>query len=327
MSDTTGIPFPSITIIFLTYNGMPLVEVVLKAIRQQTYAGKYEILNIDSTSTDETFRVCKEYCDRQTQISPKEFHHARTRNFGVSMSTSDICVFLSQDALPADNNWLTRLIDPFLDFQVGAVYGRQEAPASFGPQRQYSMSEVYPTTRQIRKFNPGEKRSLHDIRFSNANGAVRRELLVKFPFPEFVLLSEDVAACHQVLKDGHTVVYEPASRVIHGHERSIKEEFGWAFDAGVSLKRLGILGNPEFSSETSYGIRKMAGEMAYFAKRGALGTTMLSAGVYIARWLGVQLGKRERLLPTTVLRMMSPTLSRAHRLEECVSPASTLSPP
>ena len=312
ITNITDSGLPSVTVIFLTYNGMSLVENVLIALRNQCFPGAVEILCIDSMSSDGTFDVAKRFCDRIIQIRPEDFHHARTRNLGVSLASHEICVFLSQDAMPVGLDWLNRLVEPFLDPEVGAVYGRQEAPPTFGPQRRYSLSEVYPATRQIRKIVPGKKRSLQDLRFSNANGAIRRKMLLEYPFPEFVLHSEDMAACSRILELGKVVIYEPQACVIHGHERSIAQEFGWAFDAGVSLKRLGILGNPEFGSEMGYGIKKMVGEILHFARRGAIGTTFVSFSVYVARWMGVQLGKREKSLPTWLIRQLSPTLHREH---------------
>ncbi|WP_157605153.1 glycosyltransferase [Schlesneria paludicola] len=312
MSDTTQAKLPSASIVFLTYNGMPLVEDVLKSIRNQKFNGDYELLCIDTSSKDGTFELSRTLCDEVIQIQPHEFHHSRTRNLGVSVSNNDICVFLSQDALPSDEHWLTNLISPFVDPDVGAVYGRQKAPDHFGAQRRYSMGEVYPEARQVRQFVPGEKRSLSEVRFSDANGAYRRALLLEKPFPEHVPISEDIAACYYILEKGLKVVYEPLANVIHGHERSIKDEFRWAFDSGIALKRLGILGNPNFKSETKYGIKKLTDELVYFTKRFAIGTAMHSVSVYAARWLGVQLGKRENQIPPKIARAISPSLAREH---------------
>ena len=313
MSESSQPKLPSVSIIFLTYNGMPLVEDVLKSIRSQSFHGDCELLCIDTSSKDGTFELCRTYCDQVIQIEPREFHHSKTRNRGVSIAHNEICVFLSQDALPADEHWLTNLITPFIDPEVGAVYGRQKAPDHFGPQRRYSLSEVYPETRQVRQFVPGKKRSLSEIRFSDANGAYRRELLVAKPFPENVPISEDIAACYNILEKGLKVIYEPSANVIHGHERSIKDEFRWAFDSGVALKRLGILGNPNFTSETKYGVKKLTTEVLYFAKRFEIGTAMKSLSIYAARWLGVQLGKREDRIPPKITRILSPSLAREYQ--------------
>lgn len=312
MSDSTQAKLPSASIIFLTYNGMPLVEDVLKAIRNQKFDGDYELICIDTSSKDGTFDLCRTYCDSVVQIKPNEFHHSRTRNFGISLAKNSICVFLSQDALPADEHWLTNLVAPFTDPDVGAVYGRQKAPEHFGAQRRYSMSEVYPETRQVRQFAPGVKRSLSSVRFSDANGAYRRDLLIEKPFPDDLPTFEDVAACYYILEKGLKVIYEPAANVIHGHERSISEEFRWGFDSGIALKRLGILGNPNFSSETKYGIKKLTNEVLYFTKQFAIVTAMQSVSVYAARWLGVQMGKREKRLPMSIRRAISPTINREY---------------
>ncbi len=312
MSQQDSTILPSVTVIFLTYNGRPLVSDVLQALRKQDYSATTEILCIDSSSTDGTKELCQQFCDRVIQIQPADFHHSRTRNLGVKEAQGDICVFLSQDALPAGQSWLRNLVTPFVDSRVAAVYGRQEAPRDFGAQRRYSLSQIYPTVREVREFEPGKTRLLSQIRFSNANGAYRRQLLIDYPFPEHIPLSEDAAVCYQLLKAGHQVIYEPTAHVIHGHERSLREEFGWSVDVGISLKRCGILGNPVFDSETKYGMKKVLDEVWHFSRTGSIHHAARGFAIYVARWLGVQFGKRESQMPASLLRRISPTLKREY---------------
>ena len=41
-------------------------------------------------------------------IPPGEFGHGRTRNFASGYATGDYIVYLSADAIPANENWLEK---------------------------------------------------------------------------------------------------------------------------------------------------------------------------------------------------------------------------
>ena len=51
--------------------------------------------------------------------------------------------------------------------------------------------------------------------FSNANSAMPRELLERYPFAEDVLIAEDQDWSRRVLLDGWSVRYEPRAAVRH----------------------------------------------------------------------------------------------------------------
>jgi len=101
------------------------------------------------------------------------------------------------------------------------------------------------------------------------------------------------------------VVYEPVAEVIHGHERGLWGDFQYALDNGVSLARLGILNNPEVGGEFRYGLAKVKADLGHFARRGQFGCAALLMVSFAVRYLGVQIGKRERALPRWFLRRVS----------------------
>ncbi len=143
-------------------------------------------------------------------------------------------------------------------------------------------------------------------RFSNANCAVRRDLCRTIRFHESALVCEDHGMCWGILQAGHRVIYEPAAAVFHGHERSLRQEFGWAVDNAISLKRMGILGNPALGGEMRYGIQRIIREWKHFCGTGQYHFAVGSFLVSLVRWLGVQVGKREDKLPKAILRRLSP---------------------
>ena len=118
-------PIIEITIIILTKNAGANFPLLLEKIYAQKCASYFEVLVIDSGSTDGTLELAARYPVRLMQIKPEEFHHGRTRNLGAELAQGDILVYITQDALPLDENWLQNLTADLKDSSVGMVCGRQ----------------------------------------------------------------------------------------------------------------------------------------------------------------------------------------------------------
>ena len=108
-------------------------------------------------------------------------------------------VFLTQDAIPNDSTWLSSLVAPFVDPTVGGVYGRQIPPECIGPVRRCAMAYVYPARREVRDPAGAHNFPLAMVRFSNANSAIRRDLLTRLRFDERALVCEDHGMCRDIL--------------------------------------------------------------------------------------------------------------------------------
>jgi rhamnosyltransferase len=301
----SGAEAPAVSILFVVKNERKNLERMFPMLLAQDYSGAVEYICVDSGSTDGTVAFLREHGAVIREIPPAEFHHGRTRNLAASLASGEILVMLSGDAFPANEQWLRKLAGHFADPKVGAVYGKQTAPAGMGALRAQSLGSEYSEMRQVRdpkaitRYNPGH------FRFSNANGAVRRELWARFRWNEELLLAEDQGMCRDILMAGYQVIYEPEAEVIHGHERSLWCEFKFALDNGLSLSRLGILNNPEVGGELRYGLARMKTDLTHFAKRGRIDCVALSLISFAARYAGVQIGKREKKLPHWFLRRVS----------------------
>ena len=294
----------TVSIILLTYNGMPEVEKCLAMIFRQEYHSSIEVVHIDSGSTDGTLDVTAAYGINTHHINQRDFHHSRTRNLAASLARNDILVFLTQDAIPSDNLWLENLTEPLTDPAVGGVYGRQIPPEWIGILRRYALQYIYPLEREIRDLTNSNRVSLKLFRFSDANSAVRADLCRRFKFSEVALVCEDHGMCRDILEAGFKIVYEPNAPVIHGHERSLLGEFKWAFYNGCSLKRMGILGRRGMQSELEYGIARIKAEWKYFTAKGMYWIAFQGFIVSVLRWSGVQIGKQEDKIPSWILRRL-----------------------
>jgi rhamnosyltransferase len=301
----SSVDFPSVSVIFLTRNGMPRVAEALHAVLAQDYPGPLEIRHIDTASTDDTCAVFAKAGIPTQHIQPHEFHHAATRNQAARDAGHEIVVFLSQDAVPSGRHWLRALVSPFREPDVAAAWGRQIPPAHVRPLRAWMLRRLYPETPERRSVPPGRTVPLQFYRFSNANAAYRRTVLLEHPFPESAPICEDQGMCGRLLRDGFTVCYVPEAAVYHGHDRTWREEWRWAVDNGYALKRLGILSGGSLGREWRYGFSRVREDLRSFVREVGI-TSLPSYGALLAiRWFGVQVGKRADRLPRWFLRFNS----------------------
>jgi len=102
---------PDISIIMPVKNGGPRLERVLSAVFSQKTAHTFEVVTIDSGSTDESLAILAKFPVRLVQIPPEEFSHSKTRNLGAARAAATAYyVFLNQDAVPTDDAWLENLV-------------------------------------------------------------------------------------------------------------------------------------------------------------------------------------------------------------------------
>lgn len=303
---------PSVSILLLMKNELANMERSFPRLLSQDFDGEVEYVYIDSGSSDGTVEYMASHGVAAHAIAPTDFHHGRTRNLAASMAKNDILVFLSGDAIPTDMGWLRSLVAPFEDGAVAATYGRQIAPEGASALRTYAMEYEYPARRQERFLVPGKKPSMGMFRMSNANAAVRRSVWERFKFDETVVMSEDVGMCYNVLMNGMKVVYVPEAAVLHCHDRSLWYEFQKAFDSAISLKRMGVLGNPAIGSELRYGLHRMWSEALHWLKRRRPDLVVWSAVTSVTKWIGVQIGKRGDSLPRWLTSRISAGVEKMY---------------
>ena len=247
----------NISVIIPTKNGGEQFRETLGAIFSQEIDVPFEVVVIDSGSTDQTLRICNDFPVRLIQVPPASFSHSSTRNKAISKSTGELCVLTVQDAIPVDRQWLASLVAPFAkNDRIGGVYGRQVSKkdgSGFSrcckdlwyrewrrdwPQP-YEQIPIDPE--KWEKATPEEKRSLS--RFDNVNSCIRRSVWEQIPFPD-VAYGEDVAWAIKVLTSGFSLYWQPEACVYHSHERPLGYELQRSY---VDTKSLAVL----FSGNTT----------------------------------------------------------------------------
>ncbi len=240
------------TVCIPTYNGEPYLRNLLKMVFKQILPFKYEVLVIDSGSTDKTLKIIKEFPKvRLHQIPNTEFGHGKTRNLGATMAHGEYVVYLSQDAVPANNRWLEYMLEPFLiSDAVFCVYGRQIPRPFADATTKREVSGVFNALGADHSIVLQRKRSLITDKiaepyltfFSDVNSAIRKDyLLNKIPYRD-VRYAEDQLLGSDVLENNYLKAYAPLGAVFHSNEYKLRDYFYRKFDENLGIyETIGIL--------------------------------------------------------------------------------------
>ena len=195
-----------ISIIIRSKNEKRYIAEVLSAVLAQDDHEDFEIIVIDSGSTDGTKELVRKFPVRLEEIPSDRFSFGSALNLGVELAQGQIIVNLSAHCTPTTHDWLRQLVDPLrCDPTLVATYGRQEPRKGMNPFEEPGLQVAFPADRIQR---PGAL-------FSNANCAVLRNVLLNNPFDETLAFSEDLVWRVQFQLD--EVRYIPEASVYHSH--------------------------------------------------------------------------------------------------------------
>lgn len=222
-----------VTVAVLTYNGDRYLRDLLKAVFAQRLDGAFEVLVIDSGSTDDTLAIVAQFPRvRLVQIPNSEFGHGRTRNLAAHLAKGRFVAYLTHDAVPESKTWLYELLKPFdISPRVAAVMGSQSPRWNCVPLLKYEIRSVFAG------FGPRFGTSLfyddafiqsdavrHAVTFySDVNSAARRDLLTAgLPYRD-VSYAEDQLLGMDLIEAGYVKAYAPRAAVVHSNDLSLRE--------------------------------------------------------------------------------------------------------
>jgi rhamnosyltransferase len=293
------------SIVIPTKNGGEDIGACLEAVYSQKGTGPFEVIVIDSGSTDNTLEIVGRYPVRLERIPAETFHHARTRNYAAGFAKGAVLVFLSQDAIPASDTWLAALIRDFREPSVGAVYGRQLPKTESGPERRSAFAVMYGGARIVKMPMDGIGLGHKYYHFSNANSAIRRKVWEVTRFPDELKVFEDVGIAKRILDSGWSIVYEPEAAVYHSHDFPLDMLFKRYFDIGVVYERLGIWNYRSRASLWRDGWSAFKAKLFLLLKEEGPKGTGSSLVQDVGKYVAIQLGRNERLLPRAMKKKLS----------------------
>lgn len=204
------------------------------ALQRQDADFEREVVAIDSGSTDGTTAFLAPRVDRLLTIPAASFNHGETRNRAIAETRGAFVILLSQDAEPANAEWMRILIAPLeRSARVAGTYARQtpreDAPAIAvhylsrwdGASATPRISSLE-SPAALQRMTPVER--MRACAFDNVCSCIRRSVWQRLPFTP-TTIAEDLEWARDVLLAGHVIEYVPQAAVRHSHDRSAWYEF------------------------------------------------------------------------------------------------------
>lgn len=247
-----------------------------------------------------------------SHITKEEFDHGAVRNKLAAQSQADVMVFMTDDAVPADEYLLEKLLLSLQDTSlaggsIAMAYARQLPQKDCKLIEAYTRQFNYPEEALVKTKSDLPKLGIKTYFASNVCCAYRREVFEAMGgFLQSTIFNEDMIFAAGVIQAGYGIAYVPQARVIHSHNLTFRQQFHRNFDLAVSQAE-----HPEIFQglpSEGEGIRMVKKTAAYLIHKGKIwllpGLVMGSA----MKYAGYFLGKRYKVLPKKLVLLctMSP---------------------
>ena len=295
-----------IQIIIPVYKPDSKLLVLLRQIKKQTIKN-IPLLIIDSGSNDEYKTEIEDMNCLVKKIDAKTFNHGGTRQMGADMfPDKDIYIYLTQDAILADEYAINNIVKVFDNDNIGCAYGRQLPHKGATIFAIHARLFNYKNKSYIYTIKDKEKYGMKTAFNSNSFAAYRRKALKDVGgFPTDTILSEDMYVTAKMLLKNWSVAYCADAKVYHSHNYTIWQEFKRYFDIGVFHAREAWI-REIFGKAEGEGKNFVVSEVKMLMKNNPL---LLIEMVFRdgMKFLGYRLGIKEKYLSISIKKKISMT--------------------
>lgn len=295
-----------VSVIIPTYNAGQILRQIYSKIKKFSSVEQGEVIFIDSSSNDGSLDFLQNENVQIISIPKSEFNHGGTRNLAAKKASGDILVYLTQDAIPVNEESIDNLIKPLLrNKEVGMTYGRQLPHNNADVFGAFARKFNYPNVSQVKTIKDKDRLGIKTVFVSNSFAAYRRDSLEQVGgFPTNTILSEDTYVAAKMIKNNLSIAYVAEASVYHSHNYSILEEFKRYFDIGVFYGReKWIL--EDFAQAEGEGARFAINQLRYIVKNKKYHLVPSFFSRNFMKLAGYRLGIHEAKLPLNVKKNLS----------------------
>lgn len=246
-------------------------------------------------------------------VEKKEFDHGGTRRKGMEYVRTDVCICMTQDAVPADEYLVERLAEALCQKQdaqpVAVAYARQIPDKDCRPIERFTGSFNYPADSFVKTEEDLPRLGIKTYFCSDACAAYNMEIYSRLDgFVERTIFNEDMLYAAQMIDAGYGIAYAADARVIHSHNYSCIQQLKRNFDLGVSqADHPEVFGKLRSEGEGVRLVKETARYLREQKKAYLLPELVVKSG---CKYAGYLLGKHYRLIPKKVVRGL--TMNRSY---------------
>lgn len=280
----------SVSVAILTLNAEREIGSLLDRLLTQTKLPD-EIIVLDSSSSDGTATIVGRYPNvKLYNIARNDFDHGGTRNLALEMTSGSLLLFLTQDAIPADDEYIEKLIAPFDERCVAAAYARQVPRNNARRYVQLVQMYNYPPRSCFKTKEDIERLGIKAYYLSDSCSAYRRSALRKIGgIPHPCATNEDMLAACRLLHIGFKISYQSEAKVYHSHNFTPFEQYrrNKAIGRFLTLNK----GELDVPTEVGEGKRLVKFVVSNLLKEGEFAEAVYFGIDCIARLFGNMVGK------------------------------------
>lgn len=219
---------PQVSIIVRSFNEQGHIGRLMQGIFLQSHRD-FEVVLVDSGSTDRTVELACRWPVRVVHVQPEEFSFGRSLNLGCEAARGEYLVFISAHCHPVRSTWLAKLVEPLRSPGTAASYGKQRgAPSSRYSERRL-FAQWFPDYSVPKQTTPF---------MNNANAAIRRSLWKTLRFNEELTGLEDLDWARRAMERGYTLAYVAEAEIVHIHQESYRRIYRRYLREGMAMKRI-----------------------------------------------------------------------------------------
>ncbi len=306
IDEVSSSPYYTIDVIIPIYHPDEKLNQLLTMLHRQTVKPKHILLlhTIEYEGQALKLPAIEDSDITVHPINKADFDHGGTRKYGASLSNADILMFMTQDAVPADEYLIAKLLEAFTDPWVSAAYARQLPDGKAGFVERYTRAFNYPKHSRVKSIEDLQELGIKTFFCSNVCAMYRNGVYQKLAgFVEKTIFNEDMLMAAAMIRADYRVAYVAEAKVVHSHKYTYRQQFTRNFDLGVSHRQYREVF--EGVKSESEGIRLVKNTIKYLSEKKKyylIPDLIISSGF---KFLGYQFGKRYELLPAWLVKKLS----------------------
>lgn len=281
----------NIDVICPLYNAEKYIINLNESIKRQKKVNLNNIKYILTKCSDNTEELLKSIKADYQVINKSDFSHSLTREKQALKSNADILVFITQDIIIDNDDWLYNLTKDIENGKCQAAYSNQICKNN--SIEKYTRELNYPEKSHYVSKKDIPNLQLKTFFFSDASSAIKREIFVKLNGYDGknLPISEDMYIAYKLIMNGYTIKYCADSKVIHSHDFTAKQLFDRYYLTGQFFRQNEYL--------NQYKVNSSGFQLAKYVFKRAIKEKNYKVLIKFipnmsARFLGMKLGKMKK---------------------------------